>query len=200
MNWEQAAAGYTGVWARANTRGEIFDALRRGEAYATTGPRMNVRFFGGWRFTETDARSSRPAHAGYVKGVPMGSDLPPRPEPAGAPTFLVLTSQDPEGAALQRVQVVKGWLGADGVLQERVVDVSVAEDPRAGASSFSAIHTDTDFDPQALAFYYLRVIEVPTPRWNAIDAVKAGRALTGMRLTHQERAYTSPIWYTPASD
>ncbi|MBW2425356.1 MAG: DUF3604 domain-containing protein [Deltaproteobacteria bacterium] len=200
MNWEQAAAGYAGVWAKANTRGDIFDALRRGEAYATTGPRMNLRFFGGWRFTAVDARSSRPARAGYEKGVPMGADLPPRPEAATAPSFLVIALQDPQGASLQRVQIVKGWVGADRRPRERVVDVAVAEDPIAGVSSFGAVWSDPDFDPTALAFYYLRVIEVPTPRWNAIDAVRAGRPIAGMRVTHQERAYTSPIWYTPSSD
>ena len=201
MNWEQAAAGYAGVWAMENTREAIFDAMRRGEVFATTGPRMMLRFFGGWRFTEVDARSSNSARAGYVKGVPMGGDLPTRVAPVGGevepPSFLVLAARDPEGASLQRAQIVKGWVDAEGETHERVHDVVVAEDPEAGRAEISAVWRDPDFDPAELAFYYVRVLEITTPRWNAIDAVRYGKSLAGMRVQHQERAYSSPIWYTP---
>jgi hypothetical protein len=202
MNWEQAAAGYAGVWAKENTRAAIFDAMRRGEVYATTGPRMNVRFFGGWRFAEVDARSSNPARAGYVKGVPMGGDLARRvADHEGrleAPSFLVLASRDPEGAPLQRAQIVKGWTRGDGTTAERVYDVKVAEDPVGGLSEIATVWRDPDFDPAHYAFYYLRVLEVETPRWTAIDAARYGKPLAGMRVKQQERAYTSPIWYVPA--
>jgi len=197
MNWEQAAAGYAGVWARENTREAIFDAMRRGEIFASTGPRMNVRFFGGWRFTELDAGSSNPARAGYLKGVPMGADLPAPAAGRSAPSFLVVAARDPESGSLQRVQIVKGWLDSEGVTQEKVVDLHVAESLIVGEAEMSVVWQDPDFDPAALAFYYVRVLEVPTPRWNAIDAVRYGKPIVGMRVQHQERAYTSPIWYTP---
>ena len=201
MNWEQAAAGYAGVWAKENSREAIFDAMRRGEVYSTTGPRIGVRFFGGWGFAEVDARSSDPARAGYAKGVPMGSDLSlraaPRPDEKQMPRFLILASRDPETAPLQRAQVVKGWVDANGEAQEKVFDAHVAEDDVAGQSEIAVVWTDPEFDPKALAFYYLRVLEVPTPRWNAIDAVRYGKSIAGMTVQHQERAYTSPIWYTP---
>lgn len=199
MNWEQAAAGYAGVWATAHTREAIFDAMRRGEVFASTGPRMNVRFFGGWRFAEVDARSSNPARAGYVKGVPMGADLPKRPAGRSAPSFLILASRDPESVAIQRVQVIKGFVDSDGNAQERIFEAAVAEDPIAGQSEISIVWKDPEFDPESLAFYYLRVLEVPTPRWNAIDAARYGKPLGGARSLHQERVYTSPIWYTPDS-
>ena len=197
MNWEQAAAGYAGVWAQANTREAIFDAMRRGEVFASTGPRMSVRFFGGWRFSEVDGRASNPARAGYVKGVPMGSDLPARSTSASAPSFLVLASKDPVGGSLQRVQIIKGWVDAEGATQEKVFDLKVAESLIEGESEMSVVWHDPDFDASELAFYYARVLEVPTPRWNAIDAVRYGKTIAGMRVQLQERAYTSPIWYTP---
>ena len=202
MNWEQAAAGYAGVWAKENTREALFDAMRRGEIFASTGPRMRVQFFGGWGFSDVDARSSRPAQAGYVKGVPMGGDLPAPVAALGweAPNFLVLASKDPESGPLERVQIVKGWVDAEGAAQERIFDVAVAEERTKGQDQFATVWRDPEFDPESLAFYYLRVLEVPTPRWNAIDAVRYGKPLTGMRLEHQERAYTSPIWYTPGSE
>ena len=199
MNWEQAAAGYAGVWAKENSRAALFDAMRQGHVYATTGPRMRVQFFGGWRFTDVDARSSRPASAGAVKGVPMGGDLPSRVAQPGidAPSFLILASKDPESGRLARAQIVKGWVDAVGAAQERVFDVVVAEEPIKGQDQFATTWRDPDFDPQALAFYYLRVLEVPTPRWNAIDSVRFGKPLAEMRTKHQERAYTAPSWYTP---
>ncbi|MEZ4356168.1 MAG: DUF3604 domain-containing protein [Myxococcota bacterium] len=197
MNWEQAAAGYAGVWATENSRAAIFDAMRRKEVYATTGPRMTVRFFGGWRFTDVDARSSELALAGYTKGVPMGGDLPERREGQEAPSFLIAAMRDPSSGGLQRIQIVKGWLDAAGGTHERVFDVQVAEDLVAGEGEMRRVWTDPEFDPAEPAFYYARVIEVPTPRWNAIDAARYGKPLAGMRTTVQERAYTSPIWYGP---
>ncbi|MBJ18551.1 MAG: DUF3604 domain-containing protein [bacterium] len=197
MNWEQAAAGYAGVWAAENTREAIFDAMRRGEVFASTGPRMNLRVFGGWRFSDVDARSSSPARDGYLKGVPMGADLPPRSSGGPAPSFLVVAAKDPESGNLQRVQIVKGWIDSAGIAQESVVDLHVAESLIEGEAEISVVWRDPDFDASALAFYYVRVLEVPTPRWNAIDAVRYGKPIAGMRVQHQERAYTSPIWYTP---
>jgi hypothetical protein len=128
MNWEQAAAGYAGVWATANTREALFDALRRGETYATTGPRIAVLFFGGWRFGEVDAGASSVARAGYVKGVPMGSDLPAPIGDQKTPTFLLSVAKDPKGANLERIQIVKGWVDAKGETHEKVVDAMVAPD------------------------------------------------------------------------
>lgn len=197
MNWEQAAAGYAGVWATENTREAIFDAMRRGEVYGTTGPRMMLRVFGGWRFRDVDARSSNPARAGYVKGVPMGADLPARGANPAAPSFLVLAARDPASGNLQRVQMVKGWVDSEGKAQERVIDLEVAESPLEGQREMAVVWEDPDFDPASLAFYYVRLLEVPTPRWNAIDAARFGKPIVGMRVQHQERAYSSPIWYTP---
>ena len=200
MNWEQAAAGYAGVWASENSREAIFDAMRRGEVFASTGPRIRVQFFGGFRFTDVDARSSDPGRAGRVKGVPMGADLPTRiaTREGEAPSFLILATKDPVGANLQRAQVVKGWVDDGGVARELVFDAIVAEDAVQGLTELATIWRDEEFDPTQLAFYYLRVLEVPTPRWNAIDAARYGKSLAGMRVSHQERAYTSPIWFTPA--
>jgi hypothetical protein len=221
MGWQMVASGYAGVWATENTREAIWDAMRRKEVYATTGPRMLVRFFGGWDFNDADAQSRSPAFAGYAKGVPMGGDL--RQAPAGkAPAFLVAALRDPIGANLDRVQIVKGWLDAKGALQEKVHDVawSGGRKPGAdgklppvgnsvneanatwtntiGASELVTVWTDPDFDPAQRAFYYARVIEIPTPRWTAYDAKRFGVApLPGTRMTVTERAYTSPIWYTP---
>ena len=201
MNWEQAAAGYAGVWAKENTREAIFDALRRGETYATTGPRIAVLFFGGWRFGEVDAGASSVARAGFVKGVPMGSDLPAPIGDQKVPTFLLSVAKDPEGANLERVQIVKGWVDAAGAAQEKVIDVMVAPDRAKGLREMSSVWTDSDFDLALAAFYYARVLEVPTPRWNAIDATRYRnkRVEAGVRAKQQERAYTSPIWYTPAA-
>jgi hypothetical protein len=220
-SWQYSAAGVTAVWAAENTRGAIFDAMERRETYATTGPRMRVRFFGGWGFEETDARRRDLALLGYSKGVPMGADLPAG---EGAPSFLVYALRDPMGANLDRIQIVKGWLDAKGKPQEKVYDVawSGVRQPDAngnlppvgdtvdlsipswtntiGASELGAVWVDPDFDPNLRAFYYARVIEIPTPRWTAYDRVKFKLELPpGIPLKTQERAYTSPIWYTPAS-
>lgn len=224
LGWEMAASGYAAVWAEENTRKAIFDAMERKEVYATTGPRMTVRFFGGWTFDETDARSRQPADAGYTKGVPMGADLPAAPEGAGAPTFLVAALKDPFSGNLDRIQIVKGWLNADGNTEEKVHDVVWSGDRTQGAdgklgpvgntvdvatASFTntigapeliAVWQDPDFDPAERAFYYARVIEIPTPRWTDYDAVRFGVTMgSEVPMTTQERAYTSPIWYTPAA-
>ena len=222
LGWEMAASGYTGVWATENTRRALFDAMERKEVYATTGSRLLVRFFGGWEFTAADARSRLPADVGYAKGVPMGGDLAARPEGAGAPSFLVAALKDAYSGNLDRIQIVKGWLDADGATQERVYDVVWAGDRAPGpdgklppvgntvdvaTASFTntigapeliTVWTDPDFDPAQPAFYYARVIEIPTPRWTAHDALRFGvRMPPEVPMTTQERAYTAPIWYAP---
>ncbi len=219
--WRMAAAGYAAVWARENTREALFAAMKRKETYATTGPRMVVRFFGGWDFVPTDADQSNLAAPGYGKGVPMGGDLSRAPD-GKAPTFLVGATKDPIGANLDRVQIVKGWRDADGGLHERVFHVAlsdgrgVAEDgtvPPVGSTvdvasasytntigdtHLAATWTDPDFDPDEHAFYYVRVLEIPTPRWPAYDARFFGDEIPdNVPVVTQERAYTSPIWYTP---
>ncbi|MDH4007651.1 MAG: DUF3604 domain-containing protein [Desulfuromonadales bacterium] len=219
---EIVASGYQGVWATENTRKAIFDAMRRKETYATTGPRIPVRFFGGWDYTDDDLRSRAPAFAGYEKGVPMGGDLSRAPE-GKAPVFMVYALRDPVGANLDRIQIIKGWLDKKGKTHERVYDVAVSDDRvidqdgrcktlvgntvdleaanwvnTIGASELMDVWTDPDFDPEQKAFYYARVIEIPTPRWVLYDKVRLGAKLPeDAVLTHQERAYTSPIWYTP---
>lgn len=216
------ASGYQGIWATENTRAALFDAMERKETYATTGTRMAVRFFGGWEFDENDLRSRQPAFVGYEKGVPMGGDL--TNAPAGkAPTFMALALRDPIGANLDRVQIVKGWMDAEGALHEKVYDVawSGERQPDAngklppvgntvdvkaanwtntiGASELISVWTDPDFDAGESAFYYVRVLEIPTPRWVLYDQLRLGAELPeGIELIHQERAYTSPIWYSPS--
>ncbi len=220
--YQLVASGYTGVWAEENTRHSLWDAMVRRETYATTGPRMRVRFFGGWDYSETDLRSRQPAFAGYERGVPMGGDLRRAPEGAKAPTFMVYALRDPVGANLDRVQIIKGWLEADGSVNEKVYDVAWSDDriPEAdgalpelagtvdlesasftntiGAAELGAVWTDPDFNPSNPSFYYARVIEIPTPRWVVYDAVRFGVEIPeGAATSHQERAYTSPIWYAP---
>jgi hypothetical protein len=220
--WETSASGYAAVWAEANTREALFDAMERRETYATTGSRMLVRFFGGFEFDEADAATRSPAVAGYAKGVPMGGDL--GAAPAGkAPTFLVAALKDPIGANLDRYQIVKGWVDATGDMQEKVYDVvwSGGRKPGAngklspvsntvdvananwtntiGSPELIAVWKDPDFDAGQRAFYYGRVLEIPTPRWTAYDAKYYGVKLAPEVPTSiQERAYTSPIWYSPA--
>jgi len=221
MDWEVSASGYAAVWANENTRESIFDAMERKETYATTGSRMIVRFFGGWDFEKADAETRSPAGVGYAKGVPMGGDL--RAAPTGkAPTFLVAALRDPIGANLDRIQIVKGWVDAKGEMNEKVYDVvwggnrkpdakgklpsvgSTVDVANAtwkntiGAPELITVWKDPDFSAKQSAFYYARVIEIPTPRWTAYDAKRFGvKPLPGTKMTITERAYTSPIWYTP---
>jgi hypothetical protein len=222
MDWEVAASGYAAVWAMENTRESIFDAMQRRETYATTGPRMIVRFFGGWDYQPADATNRLPAAIGYSKGVPMGGDLENAPK-GKSPTFIAAALKDPIGANLDRIQIIKGWVDKSGNLQERIYDVAVSggrkieADGRCktpvgstvdvanatwtntiGAPELIAVWKDPEFDPALRAFYYARVLEIPTPRWTAYDAKRFGtKPLPGTTMTLQERAYTSPIWYTP---
>ena len=224
MDWEVGASGYAAVWATANTREAIFDAMKRRETYATTGPRMIVRFFGGWDFAPADANNRLPAAVGYTKGVPMGGDLSNAPQ-GKSPTFLVAALKDPFGANLDRIQVVKGWLDKDGRTQERIHDVAVTGGRRIeadgrcktpvgntvdlesatwtntiGGPELITVWKDPEFDARQRAFYYARVIEIPTPRWTAYDAKRFGvKPLPGTTMVLQERAYTAPIWYTPGT-
>jgi hypothetical protein len=223
MDWEVAASGLAGVWATENTREAVWDAMERRETFATTGTRLMVRFFGGWDFEEADAHTRLPAQVGYSKGVPMGGDLSNAPK-GKAPTFLVAALKDPIGANLDRIQLVKGWLDNKGKVHEKVYDVAWGDaDKRKpdskgklppvgnsvdvgnatwtntiGDSELIAVWKDPDFDARQSAFYYVRVLEIPTPRWTAYDVKRLGaKPLQGTRMTLQERAITSPIWYTP---
>jgi hypothetical protein len=221
LGWEMVASGYTAVWATENTRGAIWDAMARREVYATTGSRISVRLFGGFDFEPEDALVRLPANVGYSKGVPMGGDLTNAPE-GEAISFLVAARKDPYSGNLDRIQIVKGWLDDEGDTQERVYDVVWSGDrvPGAdgklpavgntvdvanatwensiGAPELITVWTDPDFDPDQRAFYYARVIEIPTPRWTAYEASYFGIDMPSeVPMTTQERAYTSPIWYTP---
>ena len=210
-NWQITASGYAGVWVRENTREEIFDAFKRKETFATTGPRIAVRFFGGWEFSKEDSFDPNFVDLGYSKGVPMGSDLPLRSNKK-SPTFLIMAAKDPNGANLERVQIVKGWTNKDGSSSEKVYDVDLSSDAGSntvnietatyknsiGEAQFISFWKDQDFNPKEQAFYYIRVIEIPTPRWTTYDSVVFGNKLpTFIPASHQERAYTSPIWYSP---
>jgi hypothetical protein len=222
MTSQEAAAGLVAVWARENTRGEIFGALKRKEVYATTGTRIRVRVFAGWDFEADEVSRPDFISEGYRRGVPMGGDL--RDAPAGgAPSFMIRALRDPDGANLDRVQIIKGWLDADGETHERIYDVAVSDgrqiggDGRArepvgntvnipnatytntiGDALLAAHWADPDFDPSEPAFYYVRVLEIPTPRWTTYDAAFFGIPLPdNVPATIQDRAYTSPIWYAP---
>lgn len=217
--WQYLAGGMAAVWARENTREAIFDAMRRREVYATTGTRMVVRLFAGWDFAPRDFRDDWVA-SGYARGVPMGGTLP---QGRGAPTFLVSALKDPSGANLDRIQIVKGWVDAAGISRERVFDVVWSEPRRRrirngqlapvgdtvdlatasyrntiGAAELHTAWRDPDFRAGERAFYYARVLEIPTPRWLAYDAMRFNvRPPEGANLKAQERAYTSPVWYSP---
>lgn len=219
FGWHYLAGGYAAVWATANTRAAIFDAMMRREAYATTGPRMQVRVFGGWDFTDKDWTGDW-VKAGYARGVPMGADLKAG---KGRPSFLISALKDPEGANLDRVQVVKGWVDASGKMQEKVFDVSWSSPEKRklvggkltpvgdtvdikkatytnsiGAPELRSVWIDPEFNPGQRAFYYVRVLEIPTPRWVLFDMIRFGaKLLPETELKSQERAYTSPIWYNP---
>lgn len=214
------ASGLAAVWARENTRESLWDAIKRREVYATTGTRIRVRLFGGFEFGKDDLARSDFAKYGYEHGVPMGGDLS---KSSKAPSFLVRALRDPDGANIDRLQIIKGWLDADGKTYEKVYDLAVSNgrkidaDGRCrtpvgntvnveeatysnaiGSVALQAHWTDPDFDPAQKAFYYVRVIEIPTPRWTTIDAKVLGvKRPVDVPASIQERAYTSPIWYTP---
>ena len=219
LSWQTPASGLVAVWARENTREEIFDAMARKEVYATTGSRIRVRVFVGWDFTADELLSRERVRLGYEMGVPMGGDLKNAPD-GKAPRFLITALRDPENANLDRVQVIKGWLNADGTTDERIYDVACSDDRAivdrrcerdVGSTVEGATYTNTigdplltafwedpDFDRSQRAFYYVRVIEIPKPRWTAYDAAFFGVDMPPeVPMTVQDRAYTSPVWYTP---
>lgn len=218
-----AASGYAAVWATENTREGIWDAIQRKEVYATTGSRMTVRFFGGWDFTEDDLQASNMSDIGYSKGVPMGATL--LQSSTGAPVFMLQTAKDPNGANLDRLQVIKGWEDSDGAVHEKVFNVAwsnpelrsmdasgdIADIPstvdeakatyshKYGAAELTALWQDPEFSAEQKAFYYVRALEVPSPRWTAYDAAKFDVEMAPyVKKTTQDRAYSSPIWYEPS--
>ena len=221
--WQSSASGLAAVWSRENTREAIFDAMMRRETYATTGTRLRVRVFAGYDFREEDLPRSDFAAHGYSNGVPMGADLPADSN-GRAPQIVIRALRDPDGANLDRIQVIKGWLGSDGRTYEKVYDVAwsgdrspgrngklppvantvdvatATYDNSIGAPYLAAFWEDPDFDPKELAFYYVRVLEIPTPRWTTYDARIFGVEIPPNAPTSiQDRAYTSPIWYTPSN-
>jgi len=222
QNWRLAASGYAGVWARENTRAALYDSLARKEVYATTGPRIALRVFGGWEFVESDINSPQLADIGYTKGVPMGGHLSSAPE-GDSPKFLIQAFKDPDGANLDRAQVVKAWLNKNGKPEEHIYEVALSDGRSVNAKtglappiastvdveqasysnsvgdvSFSVFWKDPDFDPLQHALYYVRVIEIPTPRWTAYDAKYFNLdPPKNIPMITQERVYSSPIWYDP---
>ncbi|WP_274474783.1 DUF3604 domain-containing protein [Mangrovimonas aestuarii] len=215
--WDMGAAGWVGVWAESNTRQSIVDAFQRKEVYATTGPRITLRVFGGYNFTESDLNAEM-VKTGYGKGVPMGGDLNKTANDT-APGFLISAVKDPDGANLDRIQVVKGWLNADGTSDEKIYDVALSDGRTdgnvkvgntvdiktgkytntIGEAELKVYWTDPDFNPSQSAFYYVRVLEIPTPRYSLYDAIELDIDVkeTNHPATIQERIYSSPIWYTP---
>lgn len=219
MTWQTVASGYAAVWAKENTRASIWDAMKRKETYGTTGSRMQIRFFGGWDYTNEDLKGDW-VKTGYTKGVPMGGDI--KNGLNKKPSFLINALMDPEYGSLDRVQVVKGWMDADGSVHEKVFDVAWSGDRKKnkngkvpsvgnsvnlkdaswdnsiGATELSKVWIDPEFDPALEAFYYVRVIEIPTPRWTLYDQIRYGAELSNdVPLTMTQRGYTSPIWYSP---
>jgi len=221
LAWATSASGLAAVWATDNTRAALWDAMSRKEVYATTGTRLMVRIFAGYDFVADDVQRHDFAKYGYQKGVPMGGDL--SAAPAGkSPAFVIRALRDADGANLDRIQVVKGWMDAKGELQEKVYDVAWSGDRQPGAdgklppvgntvnvpdASYTntigdpmllAYWRDPAFDPKERAFYYVRVIEIPTPRWTTYDAkIFKVKLPEGAPTSIQDRSYTSPIWYTP---
>ena len=222
MAYDLGAAGLAAVWARENTREAIWDAMARKEVFATSGTRLLVRLFAGWDFEAEEVQRPDFARQGYARGVPMGGDLSNAPQDK-APTFMVRALRDPDGANLDRIQIIKGWVDKTGEMYEQVYDIAVSDGRTIGddgrckeavgntvdvedasyANSIGdalllAYWKDPNFDPEQLAFYYVRVLEIPTPRWTAYDAKFFGKEMPeGTRMQQQERAYTSPVWYTP---
>ncbi len=222
--WWFSASGLAAVWARENTRDAIFAAMKRRETFATSGTRMTVRFFGGWHFTEQDINRPDYVDVGYARGVPMGADLSAAPKGA-APTFMIQAARDPQAANLDRIQVIKGWRDKAGETHEKIFDVALSDGRQPDANGnippvgstvdieqasyqnnigdpeLAVVWQDPQFDPKELAFYYVRVLEIPTPRWTTYDAAFYGNDIDSIpprapRII-QERAYTSPIWYSP---
>ena len=222
--WNIQAAGLAGVWARENTRAALFDAMKRKEVYCSSGPRMTVRLFAGWDFRADEVEAPDFAAQGYARGVPMGGDLKSAPD-GKSPTFLVRAMRDPEGANLDRVQIIKGWLDANGEVHERIYDVAVSDGRKIGADGrcttpvgntvdvpnatykntigdplLAAYWKDPEFDAKLRAFYYVRVIQIPSPRWTAYDQKRFGIKMADyVPMTVTDRAYTSPVWYTPGN-
>jgi len=222
-SYESIGAGLAAVWARENTREGLFNAMQKRETYATTGTRIIVRFFGGWDYGKDEVFRPDAVSIGYRKGVPMGGDLPEQPSGKRAPVFMVGALKDTWSGSLDRVQIIKGWIDDEGNRQERVYDVAVsdgrtiASDGRCrtpvgntvdvadasylnniGDAELRAVWTDPDFNPKHRAFYYARVLEIPTPTWQAYDSKRFGVTMPDtVPMFGQERAYTSPIWYTP---
>jgi hypothetical protein len=219
--WEMGAAGMVAVWATENSRESLFDAMQRKEVYATTGPRIKLRFFGGYDFKSKDLQKDFVA-IGYAKGVPMGGDLN-KASRRKAPVFIVHAMKDPAEANLDRLQIIKGWVDDDGLPQEKIYDIAWSDGREAdadgklpavgntvdiatgqyansiGDTQLEAVWKDPDFNRKQRAFYYARVIQIPTPRHTLFDAIALGINVeeTGRPATIQERAYSSPIWYTP---
>lgn len=218
---EQGTAGLSNVWAEENTRDSIYDAMERKETWATSGPRITVRVFGGFGFGDMTPEDSDWARVGYDKGVPMGGDLYAEAD-GKAPSFMIWALKGPNSGNLDRIQVVKGWVDGEGQTQEKIYDVAWSDDreigpdgklpavgstvdiPNAsytntiGSPELQTVWTDPDFDASLPAFYYLRVLEIPTPRWSTYDAKALGiEPPKDFPATIQERAWTSPIWYTP---
>ncbi len=198
QNRQTMPGSLTGVWAESNTRESIYDALRRRETFATTGTRLKVRFFGGWALTDALLNEPDWVESAYRGSVPMGGDLPAPPAGVGAPSFAVWASKDPAGANLDRLQVIKVWEDA-GQQHERVFDVaSTTPLNSAGSPELKVVWKDPDFDPQQLAAYYVRVLEIPSPRWTTLLAAEAGVPVpSDVPAKIQQRAWSSPIWYTP---
>lgn len=217
------SGGLTGIWAAQNTRDALFASIKRQETFGTSGVRIRPRFFGGWSYPPGLVESEGWVRTAYRQGVPMGGTLPVRTG-GGAPTFAVSALKDPDGANLDRIQIVKGWVKG-GQAYDHIYDVALSGDRRVdpvtgkappvgstvdlktatyrntiGAPELAAVWTDPDFDPTLRAFYYVRVLEIPTPRWSSYDAAKLGIApRADVQAVIQERAWTSPIWYEPAA-
>jgi hypothetical protein len=225
-NYQIGSSGLAGVWASENTREGLFDAMERKEVFGTTGTLLSVQMYGGFDFDGTELSAKNWAKAACLKGVPMGGDLTQAPD-GKAPTFQIKARRDPDGANLDRIQIVKGWLKADGTTDEKIYNVTWSDpDKRTladdgsipsvgntvdekeatfknniGAATLSGSWTDPDFDPTQRSFYYVRVLEIPTPTWLAFDRKRFDNYAEmpkDLPYSHQERAFSSPVWYDPS--